>query len=212
MGKFCFLLASPAQQNYIPENCKPFDLKEVARSVVLESDKRASELGSSDSPRIKSPVRQTSSLISSTSSSGVEMLKKIEKDSLTFLPTNQDLKINTQSTVGKRNSSFLWKLGSFARFLFRIAIPYPSTDTPLNEDNVTNVDPLPAKSDFQEAKKKSEQLTSTATNKKSKAKKAGNKPKLTSQNSINDEMETSSTTTESSNPEDFSEPFAKGIQ
>ena len=73
--------------------------------------------------------------------------------------------------------------------MFRIAIPYPSTDTPLNEDNVTNVDPLPAKSEFQEAKKKSEQLTSTATNKKSKAKKAGNKPKLTSQNSINDEME-----------------------
>ena len=37
------------------------------------------------------------------------------------------------------------------------------------------------------------------------------KPKLTAQNSI-DEIETSSTTTESSNPEEITEPFPKGIQ
>merc|ERR1712106_671302 len=64
-----------------------------------------------------------------------------------------------------------------------------------------------------EPKKKQEQQASNSiTTKKSKPKKPASKPKLTTQNSVNDEMETSSTTTESSNPEDLSEPFAKGIQ
>merc|ERR1719510_1167968 len=49
------------------------------------------------------------------------------------------------------------------------------------------------------------------TSRKSKVKKSGSKPKLSSQSSVNDEMETSSTTTESSNPEELMEPFAKGI-
>jgi len=210
--KFCFLLASPSQQNYIPENCKPFDLKEVARSVVLESEKRIAEQTSADSPRIKSPVRQTLSLISSTSNSGVEILKKVDKDSLTFLPTNQDLKNNTQSTATGGNVSFLWKLGGFARFLFRVVIPYPSADTPLSTETVQNSEPLIPEKQEEPKKKQEQQILNPAPTKKSKSKKTANKPKLTSQNSVNDEMETSSTTTESSNPEELSEPFAKGIQ
>merc|ERR1712037_422605 len=64
-----------------------------------------------------------------------------------------------------------------------------------------------------ESKKKVEPVKTSpvVTSRKSKVKKSGSKPKLSSQSSVNDEMDTSSTTTESSNPEELMEPFAKGI-
>merc|ERR1712037_1079669 len=64
-----------------------------------------------------------------------------------------------------------------------------------------------------ENKKKVEPVKTipVVTSRKSKVKKSGSKPKLSSQSSVNDEMDTSSTTTESSNPEELMEPFAKGI-
>ena len=64
-----------------------------------------------------------------------------------------------------------------------------------------------------ESRKKVEPVKTSpiVTSRKSKVKKSGSKPKLSSQSSVNDEMDTSSTTTESSNPEELMEPFAKGI-
>merc|ERR1719458_2260595 len=72
---------------------------------------------------------------------------------------------------------------------------------------------IASKKTIPESKKKVEPVKTSpvVTSRKSKVKKSGSKPKLSSQSSVNDEMDASSTTTESSNPEELMEPFAKGI-
>merc|ERR1712106_1211922 len=64
-----------------------------------------------------------------------------------------------------------------------------------------------------ETKKKENEIQVTAgTSRKARNRKIPLKPKLSSQSSFNDELETSSTTTESSNPEEVTETFTRGIQ
>ena len=215
--KFCFLLPSPSQQSYVPENCKPFDLKEIARTAARESDQR---IEAAESSRLHSPSRQNPSfkLISQTSSN-VEILKKTDKDlSSIFLRANQDLKNNKHSNT-QTKFSLIQKLGSILRLMFGTVIsstPEPVASNPIETtpevDQVT-LDDKETKETKKEPVNNSSPPRKSPEVKKTKAANKKNivKPKLTAQNSI-DEIETSSTTTESSNPEEITEPFSKGIQ
>merc|ERR1719430_791892 len=80
--KYCFFLTSSSQQNFVPENAKLLDLKEVARSVLAEQDKRLELSRDSSSSRMIS------------SSSGLELLKN--DPSLSCLQETEDLNPNTQ--------------------------------------------------------------------------------------------------------------------
>ena len=214
--KFCFLLPSPSQQSYSPENCKPFDLKEIARNAALESDKR---IEAAENTRLDSPSRQDPSFnMISQNPSNVEILKKTDKDlSSIFLRANQDLKNNKHSNT-QTKFSLIQKFVSILRFMFGTVIS--STPEPIENTSETNpeVDQVTLNNkDTKETKKEivnnSQPTRKSPEVKKSKAANKKNivKPKLTAQNSI-DEIETSSTTTESSNPEEITESFSKGIQ
>ena len=208
--KFCFLLAPPQEQTrFLPENLKPFDLKEVGRAAVAESEARAA-----------SPC--TARQISQPSWGSMDMLKKINKDA--YLQPNQDLNTNTHitSTSGKGRISALQKFGGFFRFLWRVAMPISNQEIQITKEPTIQNLPTDLVKPAVVAEHKKEESPPIPlppssppqpTTKKSKLKKNTFKPKLTAQNSVNDELETSSTTTESSNPDDLAEPFVnKGIQ
>ena len=214
--KFCFLLPSPSQQSYVPENCKPFDLKEIARNAALESDKR---IEAAENTRLNSPSRQDPSFsMISQNPSNVEILKKTDKDlSSIFLRANQDLKNNKHSNT-QTKFSLIQKFGSILRIMFGTVIsstPEPIANTPGSnpDDDQVTLDDKDTKENKKEIVNNSQPARKSPEVKKTKAANKKNivKPKLTAQNSI-DEIETSSTTTESSNPEEITEPFSKGIQ
>jgi len=192
--KYCFFLA---QQNIVPENAKILDLKEVARSVLAEQDKR---LALSRDPRLNS-------------GSGLDLLR--QDNPLACLPETPDLTPNTHQDPARGDLSVVSCFGSYLRFLLQFLNPVPNAIDPTTQEDpspqVPDLNP-PAKKSLQEYKKKPEPIKSSpvVTLRKPKVKKLS-KPKLSSQNSVNDEMETSSTTTESSNPEELMEPFNKGL-
>ena len=190
--KYCFFLASAGQHNYVPENAKLLDLKEVARSVLAEQDKRM-EL--SRRARTGSPGGSELEMIRGDLLDG-----GIDLNSVNSQPAHSQPGIF--SSVFRTVTQFLLKMVARGRSVESVQEPAQSTE-----------DPTPAvKLAVQDARKKVEPVKASpvVTSRKSKAKNRV-KPKLSSQNSINDEMDTSSTTTESSNPEELMEPFTKGI-
>ena len=216
--KFCFLLASPTQQNFMAENCKPFDLKEIARNAVLESEKRI-EAAETERNNSSSKLAPTSKMISSQNFSNLDMLKK--DNSLAFLNSIQDLKTNNKDVSNTQTPKFsmIKKVASVIRFLFRTVFKStpPVTQPPETPKTIEKINE--AIKEIKEVKRVETTAPATPIVKKSpdiKKTKAGNKkpvnkPKLTTQNSVNDEAETSSTTTESSNAEELAETFTKGI-
>merc|ERR1711973_916791 len=205
--KFCFLLASPSQQNFMAETCKPFDLKEVARNAIMESDKRIEAAESERSNKLAS----ASKLISTNNFSNMDLLKRTS--TLTLMNSIQDLtnKKDVNNTQTPK-SSLIKKIANLIQILFRTSLKSAepnstaSTEKPkitdkLPEDNSKEVKEIIKKSpDIKKAKAVSKQKPTKDT-----------KAKLSSQSSVNDEADTSSTTTESSNAEELTETFSKGI-
>lgn len=220
--KFCFLMASPTQQSFLAENCKPFDLKEIARTAILESEKRieAAEIERNNSSS-SNRLAPTSKMISSQNYSNLELLKK--DSSLAFLNSIQDLKTNNNdvSNTQKPKFSMIKKFASVLRFLFRTVFkPTESISAPATESPKTIEKIHEAIKEIKETKKvdvppvvskKSPDVKKSKTGNKKSAASAVVKPKLATQNSVQDEVETSSTTTESSNAEELTETFSKGI-
>ena len=90
--KYCFFLASAGQPNFVPENAKLLDLKEVARTVLAEQDKR---LEQSRNGRTPPPA-----------GSALEIVKK--DGSVSGLDPPQDLSTgNSPSEPGKQGLASL---------------------------------------------------------------------------------------------------------
>ena len=195
--KYCFFLASAGQPNFVPENAKLLDLKEVARTVLAEQDKR---LEQSRNGRTPPPA-----------GSALEIVKK--DGSVSGLDPTQDLSAgNTQSEPGKQGMASL--LFNFIQGVICSLTSSKSENVVSERSEERSEDQtIASKKVTLESRKKVEPVKTSpvVTSRKSKVKKSGSKPKLSSQSSVNDEMDTSSTTTESSNPEELMEPFAKGI-
>ena len=221
--KFCFLMSSPAQQNFMAEHCKPFDLKEVARNAILESEKRIAAVeqenrnNSSKSPQhnmisenfVRMECMQTPS----------EVI-----DSLQDLKNKNDAANNTQTP----KFSLIKKVASVVRFLFRTVYRPSEPSSPVAEAEK----PKEKENDDSQQKEVVKEVKKVEVNgnskkspevKKSKAGSKKQKQKITTQIAVNntlssqtsvkdDEVETSSTTTESSNAEDLSDStLSKGI-
>ena len=203
--KFCFLMASPSQQNFMAENCKPFDLKEIARNATLESERRIEA--------IEAEISQGKSIYKRKEDTGDDDLSNPDYMQ-ELLVAKKEVSIHPPSKfwmIKKIASTFRNLLRTIFQSKTQNASP-PSqaqqVDTELKDDSpkgqgrkevVTHPSPLPKKS---------------PDNRKTKNgnKKNGQKSKIVIQSAVNDEVETSSTTTESSNAEELTETFVnKGI-
>lgn len=219
--KYCFILASPGPQPiFIPDTTKLLDLKAVAREAVMNSDKAVTKGVKGLIP--KTPTHQM------ISTSKAAMPAKAEAD-------KQDLQGNTHWENGSNNMSLFSKIYSMC-----VSPLSPSGDSSpasrLSLSNSSSCQSHPSSSSSNVTvklltksvapaviKKKLEGTSSNPVNVKNSKKKMAPrsdsastvtvKPrqKIMSQSSVNDEVETSSTTTESSNPDDLTEPFSKGI-
>jgi len=192
--KYCFFLASAGQQNFVPENAKLLDLKEVARTVLAEQDKRMemSRVGRG-----------------AAGGSGVEELRKEGEGT----PEPDPLAHLDDTRQGIMGTTMTYFIGCILKMLRKKNPPKPASPV-IEETNVEeSIDLTPVNKKLPETRKKPEPIKASpvVTSRKSKKAKSASKPKLSSQNSVNDEMDASSTTTESSNPEELMEPFAKGI-
>ena len=193
--KYCFFLASASQPNLVPENAKLLDLKEVARTVLAEQDKRLEQSRNGRSP----PPGAGSAL------------EIVRKD-----PSQDPNLVNTQSKPerqGLPSLVFKYIYGVISALTTTSSKPEIVASSEILEERREEDAIVSSKKVVPENRKKVEPVKTSpiVTSRKSKVKKSGSKPKLSSQSSVNDEMDTSSTTTESSNPEELIEPFAKGI-
>jgi len=193
--KYCFFLASASQPNLVPENAKLLDLKEVARTVLAEQDKRLEQSRNGRSPP---PVAGSA-------------LEIVRKD-----PSQDPNLVNTQSKPerqGLPSLVFKYIYGVISALTTTSSKPEIVASSERLEERREEDAIVSSKKVVPESRKKVEPVKTSpiVTSRKSKVKKSGSKPKLSSQSSVNDEMDTSSTTTESSNPEELMEPFAKGI-
>ena len=193
--KYCFFLASASQPNLVPENAKLLDLKEVARTVLAEQDKRLEQSRNGRSP----PPGAGSAL------------EIVRKD-----PSQDPNLVNTQSKPerqGLPSLVFKYIYGVISALTTTSSKPEIVASSEILEERREEDAIVSSKKVVTETRKKVEPVKTSpiVTSRKSKVKKSGSKPKLSSQSSVNDEMDTSSTTTESSNPEELMEPFAKGI-
>ena len=204
--KFCFLMASPNQQNFMAENCKPFDLKEIARNATLESERRIEA--------IEAELNQGKSIYKRKDETGGDILPN-SSYMQELLVAKKEVSIHQPSKFG-----MIKKVFSTLRNLLRTVVlsqtqnaPQPTQAQPIDtteskeespktqdrKELVTHPSPLPKKSPDSRKNKNGN-------------KKNGNKSKIITQNTVNDEVETSSTTTESSNAEELTETFVtKGI-
>ena len=198
--KYCFFLASASQPNLVPENAKLLDLKEVARTVLAEQDKRLEQSRNGRSPP---PV----------AGSALEIMRK---DAIGAEPSQDPNLVNTQSKPerqGLPSLVFKYIYGVISALTTTSSKPEIVASSKRLEERREEDAIVSSKKVVPENRKKVEPVKTSpiVTSRKSKVKKSGSKPKLSSQSSVNDEMDTSSTTTESSNPEELMEPFAKGI-
>merc|ERR1711892_305396 len=209
--KFCFLLTSPTQHNFVPENAKLLDLKEVARSVVLDCDRK---IGSSSDSQGKTSLRLSSQPPVAREFKRIDTLDSIVKEAQARL---DDKSKNTQANTA--NNPFIVNIARnikvALKFIYDFIIPTQTVHivkeaTSVIEDSSEEIN---TKKSIIETKKKENEIQVTAgTSRKARNRKIPLKPKLSSQSSFNDELETSSTTTESSNPEEVTETFTRGIQ
>lgn len=189
--KYCFFLASTGQNHFVPDNAKLLDLKEVARSVLAEQDKR---------------MELSRSARSAATGAGLEMLRG--EPSITDEGTVDLIPTNTQFI----QRGFVGYCQRLINFVAYFGLPPPPAG-PVREaaEETSHAIPVSKKVALDHKKKVEPVKASPVTSSRKSKKKLNNKAKLSSQNSVNDEMDTSSTTTESSNPEELMEPFAKGI-
>ena len=209
--KFCFLMASPNQQNFMAENCKPFDLKEIARNATLESEKRIEAIEAElNQGKINPSYKSLSSR------------KEEARDPA--LPNSSLMKelLVAKKEVSISQPSKFWmikKVASTISNLLRTIFKSPTHNT-LQPSETQPIETTESKEESPKDLGRKELAPPSPIPKKSPDsrkvkignKKNGIKPKIVTQNSVNDEAETSSTTTESSNAEELTETFvSKGI-
>lgn len=193
--RYCYIISTHTA-NQVPENAKLLDLRQVARLTLQECAER--ERSVSPNQMISTP-RNSKKVECSTPD-----LKNTQPLSPELSRFSGFLSIITQSFPSINRAFFTQQSATDS-----VAVSSEDTDDKELDTSKTNT-PI-------SKKKKSAQIQPdagvTSTSKKNKKAKVIEvvkpRPKISPQSSVIDDLETSSTTTESSNPEELTEPIPK---
>jgi len=218
--KYCFILAAPGPQPvFNPETTRLLDLKAVGRAAAMDIDKAVTKR-----EMVQIPKTSTNKMISATSKATSE-------------PAKSDLKGNTLCERDEKSENWFYRF--FSKFVSTLSSYGASSPTPGTPPDCSSSPTLSSSTSSPKGsiikstapvavKKKLESTVSSPVNNNNNSAVKNNKKKsrsveptttavvkarqkVVSQSSVNDELDTSSTTTESSNPDDLNESFPKGI-